>query len=126
MSPCFGREEQHVQTIIQSVFVRVAEDLVNSSEDVLSPSELNLFFLLRSGDLCLGEVDITLIFLGILQHDLDNGGLLPIIEFPLHFYVLALPQGQVFALDFSLEDGELTPFNGMRLSLGSSIMHDLA
>lgn len=49
---------------------------------------------------------IALVLLGVLEDDFYNGGFFPIIEFPLHLDVLSLTQGQVFALDLALKDGE--------------------
>lgn len=72
--------------------MRVAEYLAHSSEDVLFPTELDLLLFLTSRDAGLDDVEVALVLFGVFQNDLHDGGLLPVVETPLHLDVLPITQ----------------------------------
>lgn len=68
-------------------------------------------------------MDVALVLLGVFQDDFDDGALLPVIEFPLHLYVLPFAEGDVFALDLPLQDREGSSLHRLRLRRSTRVAH---
>lgn len=56
----------------RSVLFRISEYLADCSKVILLPAVFNLFLLLASRNIGLCEIDIALVFIAILKHNLDG------------------------------------------------------
>ena len=72
------------------------------------------------------EVQVAFVLLWVLEDDLHDGRLLPVVELPLHLDVLPGAQREILALDLSLEDREGSAFDGLGSGLGSRVVHDVS
>jgi len=107
-----------------SVLVRVPQDLVDTTEDVLLPTELDLLLLLGSRDTGLHEMNVRLVLLRVLEDDLNYRWLLPVIEPPLHLDILPRTESEILAEDLTLKDREGSTLDGLGYCLGPRIVSD--
>lgn len=57
------------------------------------PSNLQFLFIFFLGNVWLTDGNLTLIFVFLSENNFYYGKTIPIVKFPLHFYVLILTKG---------------------------------
>lgn len=90
---------------------------------MLFPPSLYLLLVLLGRDVRVREVHVALVFLRVLQYDLNHRVLFPVVEFPLHFDVLVFLELQEAPRDLAIQHAKLTLFARINLGGCPSVLH---
>jgi hypothetical protein len=69
-------------------------------------------------------MNVRLVFLRVLEDNLDDRWVLPVIEPPLHLDILPRTKTEILAEDLTLKDREGSTLDGLGCCLGPRIVSD--